>query len=83
MREEYPKFDAARRAAEHGGETEKLKQLGIAMDKLFGLQMMARMLAERFGVSPSAALVQAGWEKPSLMERVKLVSKIRKLRGAK
>lgn len=84
MREEYPKFDVARRAAERErGKVEQMQQLQVAMDKLFGLQTMAKMLDERFGVPPSVSLVQAGWEKPSLLERVKLLSKIRKLRGAK
>ena len=84
MRLEFAVFDAARvLAVSTKDDEEREGQLRVALDKIVGLNFMAKMLDNRFNVPASESFKYAGWEKPSLLERIKLVNELKKMRKVK
>jgi hypothetical protein len=81
MKLEFAVFDAARSiAASTKDDVEREGQLRVALDKIVGLNFMAKMLDNKFGMPASESFKYAGWEKPSLLERIKLVNELKKMR---
>lgn len=84
MKVEYALFKAAKGvAASTKDEEEREERLRVALDKVVGMNFMAKMLEKKFNVPPSQSFAYAGWEKPSLLERVKLMKQLSALRKVK